>query len=488
GFDCVPWQTCIDGYIDASGGSGLDQRSQPQKPYNYETDKCGQDEHMCCAYPTDILDTIRGETGIDGDTGIVGGIDIIGNQCGHANYDCVPYFQCIDGEINTDGAGLIDIRIRPRGVCVNSEYPDVPAVCCLLPGAEPTPTPVETCPGYKECVPFSMCSVGGDVITDGTGVIDIRTGYTSCYLDSGIGGICCNPPQPFVDTCPGKSICSSGFDCLGQALDASNNFIDYIAAGRWTTCSYGTEEGVCCIPPPPKIIDNCPGDSVCLLPSECKGEALNDLDIFVSYINEGSWTHCSDYDQGVCCVNPVVKEILRPAKHCGVRNYDIASRITSQNEAKFGEFPWQSIIFYQNYTYNCGATLISNKHVLTAAHCIDGLLASDIRIRFGEWQVNSFDEPLPYMDRNVYAIYIHPKFNPRNVHNDIAVMELLEPIEFQYHINAACLPSHGQIFDAYTPCIATGWGKDSFQGSFQHILKKIDLASSRHLPELSQKD
>lgn len=293
--------------------------------------------------------------------------------------------------------------------------------------------------------------------------------FQPCLLHSGSYGTCCNPPAPHLDTCPHNSVCTSKLECIGKALDGSNNFIDYASkGGYWTTCPWSNGHGVCCTPPPPRIIDKCPGDSLCVLPSQCHGTALDGSGSFIDYVSTGAWSHCAKYDGGVCCVNPYTDPGLEPAKGCGVRNYHIDQRITSNyqpNEAAFGEFPWQAIIFYQNYTFVCGASLISHKHLLTAAHCVDHLLPSDIRIRLGEWQVNSFEEPLPYEDRNVHSVFIHPKFNPKNVHNDIAVLELATPIDLKYHINTVCLPSPGQIFDPYTPCFASGWGKDSFEGN-----------------------
>lgn len=230
----------------------------------------------------------------------------------------------------------------------------------------------------------------------------------------------------------------------------------------WTHCNYGGQDGVCCVPP---VLDNCPGEAVCVAGSECNGKALNALNNFVDYVSEGSWTHCSAYDKGVCCIKP--EPIYKASDKCGVRNYNIDQRITTNyepNEASFGEFPWQAIIFYQNYTFVCGASLISHKHVLTAAHCVHGLEPGNIRIRFGEWQVNSFEKAFPYSDKNVNTITVHEKFNPENLHDDVAVLELVEPLEFEYHINTVCIPNYDYIFSAGTRCFVTGWGKDSFTG------------------------
>ncbi|CAL4059415.1 unnamed protein product, partial [Meganyctiphanes norvegica] len=53
------------------------------------------------------------------------------SQC-LSHQDCVPYFQCVDGLINTDGEGLLDLRITPKGTCSQPDNPDVPALCCNL--------------------------------------------------------------------------------------------------------------------------------------------------------------------------------------------------------------------------------------------------------------------------------------------------------------------------------------------------------------------
>jgi secreted trypsin-like serine protease len=96
---------------------------------------------------------------------------------------------------------------------------------------------------------------------------------------------------------------------------------------------------------------------------------------------------------GVCCdLSPPV-----PQK-CGVRNPDgvasfsgvanVAQRIQNPsllpaNEARFAEFPWQAMIYKNLFPkpaespsgkaeaqFVCGATLVSERFLITAAHCI----------------------------------------------------------------------------------------------------------------------
>jgi secreted trypsin-like serine protease len=54
---------------------------------------------------------------------------------------------------------------------------------------------------------------------------------------------------------------------------------------------------------------------------------------------------------------------------CGVPNPKL--RVVGGNVTHPNEFPWVVALEKKNRFY-CGATLISSKHVLTAAHCIDG--------------------------------------------------------------------------------------------------------------------
>merc|ERR1712098_289725 len=72
-------------------------------------------------------------------------------------YDCVPYYQCHNGSIITDGGGLIDIRngfgiLSPE----DSKCEGFLDVCCLDPDFEaPPPTPIST----RSCMLDRLCYV-----------------------------------------------------------------------------------------------------------------------------------------------------------------------------------------------------------------------------------------------------------------------------------------------------------------------------------------
>ncbi|RWS06563.1 hypothetical protein B4U79_12276 [Dinothrombium tinctorium] len=192
-------------------------------------------------------------------------------------------------------------------------------------------------------------------------------------------------------------------------------------------------------------------------------------------------------------VSSISSNHIAPAHQrvCGVRHaVGIHGRVQNlqyhESSTEFGEYPWQVAILKRlgpaDSLYVCGATLISDMWVATAAHCIKKNGPSDLKVRLGEWDVHREDEFYPFVEKYIDEIIVHPEFFQGNLVNDIALLRLDSPVDLSLpHIAAACLPDRFEDFSGHR-CWVTGWGKDSFghQGTFQSVLKEVDVPIIQH--------
>ncbi|XP_064085539.1 uncharacterized protein LOC135200810 [Macrobrachium nipponense] len=384
---------------------------------------------------------------------------------------CIPEPEC-KGEIWNRARTFAPYR--PNGdwyPCI-SPASNIRGVCCRRS---------DPCPGDSVCIPEPECK--GEIWNRARTFAPYRPNgdwYPCISPDGNIRGVCCRRSDP----CPGDSVCVPEPECKGEIWNRARTFVPYRPNGDWYPCISPDDNirGVCC-----RREDPCPGDSLCIPESECKGEIWNRARTFAPYGPNGDWYHCTISDgrgRGVCCRRSEIKDPKYiAATECGIRNYGREQRsrgTLGKNAALFGEFPWQAILFFRNYTYKCGASIVGNRWLITGAHCVNGYTHKDFRARLGEWQVDVYDEPLPYFDADISLIYAHPNFNADNLRNNIAIIELETPVKFQYHINAICLPSYSQTLSPGTVCIASGWGKDAFTGSYQAILNRVEVPFVGH--------
>ena len=72
------------------------------------------------------------------------------------------------------------------------------------------------------------------------------------------------------------------------------------------------------------------------------------------------------------------------------------------------------------------------------------------------------DAESPRQIRGVGDLFVHPKYSPSTLENDIALVKLSAPVVFTDEVSPICLPTRqtrvGEV------CVAIGWGRLSYGG------------------------
>merc|ERR1712178_659442 len=149
-----------------------------------------------------------------------------------------------------------------------------------------------------------------------------------------------------------------------------------------------------------------------------------------------------------------------------------SNRIVGGVETQENEYPWQvALVSSRGKHPFCGGTLISNQHVLTAAHCTAGSSASNIAVLVGEHRI---DDNL-YNRIGFSAINDHPNYNDRSLNNDYSVLTLAEPVTFSDKVRPACLPSNAAEEYIGRTATVSGWGTLTSGGNQPAVLNEVDV-------------
>ncbi|XP_035792925.1 phenoloxidase-activating factor 2-like [Anopheles albimanus] len=108
----------------------------------------------------------------------------------------------------------------------------------------------------------------------------------------------------------------------------------------------------------------------------------------------------------------------------------------------------------------CNGALISERAVLTTAHCVSrcGNEVNQMWVRLGEWDLSSSIEPLQPDNFRVRKAHKHKDFSVHSLINNIAVLELIGEVLYGPTIQPVCLPeAHYTFSSSQETLLFTGW-------------------------------
>ncbi|XP_013792928.1 proclotting enzyme-like, partial [Limulus polyphemus] len=136
----------------------------------------------------------------------------------------------------------------------------------------------------------------------------------------------------------------------------------------------------------------------------------------------------------------------------------------------------------------CGGTLVTNKHVITATHCglnkekTAFLPAKDFSVRLGEHNLFSTNDDSNPVDFPIKSVKYHEDFEVKTFKNDIAILTIDGTVTFTKRIHPVCLPynylRHEDLAEK-RPYVA-GWGTVAYDGPSSSVLREVQVPIWKH--------
>jgi len=183
----------------------------------------------------------------------------------------------------------------------------------------------------------------------------------------------------------------------------------------------------------------------------------------------------------------------KPYEGCGL--LPKSSRIIGGDDVTPHSIPWQVGLLTVLDDYKqvwCGGTLLTDKHVLTAGHCLfdysdEPFEPSDIRVVVAEHDQYHTSDGVRHEIRSYKN---HPQFNDFTLNYDFSMLHLASPVELGDRAIPACLPdlrfSGDKLVGKYLT--VSGWGRENIRETANDGYEYPELLQSVDLPVLSQED
>jgi len=150
--------------------------------------------------------------------------------------------------------------------------------------------------------------------------------------------------------------------------------------------------------------------------------------------------------------------------------------IVNGQEAIPHEFPFMAALMNRNRQF-CGGSLIDDRHILTAAHCVAHMSKYDVqnlRVRLGDHNIKDGVNDGITVEKRVQRVIRHKGFSSSTLWNDVAILTMEDSVRFTTNIQPICL-ARGSNSYVDRRVTVSGWGTLSEGGSQPNNLMKVDV-------------
>merc|ERR1711963_970390 len=151
-------------------------------------------------------------------------------------------------------------------------------------------------------------------------------------------------------------------------------------------------------------------------------------------------------------------------------------RVAGGWPADKNEWPWVVMLMNRGRQF-CDGSIIDDRHILTAAHCVAQMRASDVAtltVRAGAHSLANSARERGVQDVNVKLVVKHKDFTMQTLHSDIAILVLKKPFKFTETVRPICLPSGRNTYEGKKGT-GVGWGLLREGGSRPSVLQELTM-------------
>ncbi|EDW10698.1 trypsin theta [Drosophila mojavensis] len=135
--------------------------------------------------------------------------------------------------------------------------------------------------------------------------------------------------------------------------------------------------------------------------------------------------------------------------------FEREGRIVGGEDTTIEAHPYQASLQKKSGSHFCGGSIIGPNLVVTAAHCLQGIKASSIRVRLGSTRYNEGGVLVA-----VESLVYNEQYDSQTLENDVGLLKLAESVaesqSIRYIDLAEVTPPTG------TTAVVTGWGSKCY--------------------------
>ncbi|XP_031614884.2 coagulation factor X isoform X2 [Oreochromis aureus] len=157
----------------------------------------------------------------------------------------------------------------------------------------------------------------------------------------------------------------------------------------------------------------------------------------------------------------------------GAGGSEMKPRIVGGSLERRGGSPWQVLIHRSDGFGFCGGTLVSDRWVVSAAHCFE---ESADHVTIGDYDKQRPDPGEQQI--KIQKVIVHPHFHAFTFDSDLALLYLAWPVQRGPTAVPACLPDthlSKYLLKEDNHGVVTGWGATEYLGRSSRFLRKVTL-------------